>query len=273
MPQAQSPDDQDFQPNKRARIQIQLERAGLHGSAHITAEQTPCLPYARTSAGKENVPPLSSLGAAEQPGVPITQAKANNEEADADTLPLRKAKALLPATATMSASDMAPTSSQPAKAPVAVRAFFTRRGSWQSHQPFTADAQPCMHSNQTTQQLLHKQRCLASPQVTPQVRPQVSPRSAQCTPKPTQASAQPDQATGRPKPVTGKPVSLPGDFVCLDSSDSESASDDGELAEMQTQAEQSQHAVSAWLQQHGLAAYIAAFQQAEVRPTFNSDLQ
>jgi len=52
----------------------------------------------------------------------------------------------------------------------------------------------------------------------------------------------------------------------LDASDSEDddASDDGHFAELQTQALQSEQAVSAWLQQHGLSAYAAAFSQAEV---------
>ena len=52
----------------------------------------------------------------------------------------------------------------------------------------------------------------------------------------------------------------------LDASDSEddNASDDGHFAQLQTQALQSEQAVSAWLQQHGLSAYAAAFSQAEV---------
>lgn len=61
--------------------------------------------------------------------------------------------------------------------------------------------------------------------------------------------------------------SLPGNFVVLDSSDSDAdsdASDSAELAESQTQAAASQQAVTAWLQQHGLSAYITAFEQAEV---------
>ena len=62
------------------------------------------------------------------------------------------------------------------------------------------------------------------------------------------------------------PSPLPGNFIVLDASDSEDddASDDGRFAELQTQALQSQQAVSAWLQQHGLSAYAAAFSQAEV---------
>ena len=58
---------------------------------------------------------------------------------------------------------------------------------------------------------------------------------------------------------------LPGDFIVLDASDSdEEASDDGEFADLQTQAVQSDQAVLAWLHQHGLVSYAAAFSQAEV---------
>ncbi len=62
------------------------------------------------------------------------------------------------------------------------------------------------------------------------------------------------------------PSPLPGNFIVLGASDSEAddASDDGHFAELQTQALQSEQAVSAWLQQHGLSAYAAAFSQAEV---------
>ena len=62
------------------------------------------------------------------------------------------------------------------------------------------------------------------------------------------------------------PSPLPGNFIVLDTSDSEDndASDDGHFAELQTQAMQSEQAVSAWLQQHGLSACAAAFSQAEV---------
>lgn len=62
------------------------------------------------------------------------------------------------------------------------------------------------------------------------------------------------------------PTPLPGNFIVLNASDSddEDASDDGHFAELQTQALQSEQAVSAWLQQHGLSAYAAAFNQAEV---------
>ncbi len=62
------------------------------------------------------------------------------------------------------------------------------------------------------------------------------------------------------------PSPLPGNFIVLDASDSEddNASDDGHFAQLQTQALQSEQAVSAWLQQHGLSAYAAAFSQAEV---------
>ncbi len=62
------------------------------------------------------------------------------------------------------------------------------------------------------------------------------------------------------------PSPLPGNFIVLDASDSEDdrASDDGHFAELQTQALQSEQAVSAWLQRHGLSAYAAAFSQAEV---------
>jgi len=62
------------------------------------------------------------------------------------------------------------------------------------------------------------------------------------------------------------PSPLPGNFIVLDASDSEGddASEDGHFAELQTQALQSDQAVSAWLQQHGLSAYAAAFSQAEV---------
>ncbi|DBA87437.1 TPA: hypothetical protein ACH3X1_004479 [Trebouxia sp. C0004] len=66
--------------------------------------------------------------------------------------------------------------------------------------------------------------------------------------------------------TSNTPSPLPGDFIVLDASDSEAddASDDGHFAELQTQALQSQQAVSGWLQQHGLSAYAAAFNQAEV---------
>ena len=59
---------------------------------------------------------------------------------------------------------------------------------------------------------------------------------------------------------------LPGNFIVLDASDSDSddASDDGNFAQLQTQALQSEQDVLAWLQQHGLSAYAAAFSQAEV---------
>ena len=66
--------------------------------------------------------------------------------------------------------------------------------------------------------------------------------------------------------TSNAPSPLPGNFIVLDASDSEAddASDDGHFAELQTQALQSEQAVSAWLQQHGLSAYAAAFSQAEV---------
>lgn len=66
--------------------------------------------------------------------------------------------------------------------------------------------------------------------------------------------------------ASNAPSPLPGNFIVLDASDSEDddASDDGHFAELQTQALQSEQAVSAWLQQHGLSAYAAAFSQAEV---------
>ena len=66
--------------------------------------------------------------------------------------------------------------------------------------------------------------------------------------------------------ASNAPSPLPGNFIVLDASDSEDddASDDGQFAELQTQALQSEQAVSAWLQQHGLSAYAAAFSQAEV---------
>lgn len=62
------------------------------------------------------------------------------------------------------------------------------------------------------------------------------------------------------------PTPLPGNFIVLDASDSddEDASDNGHIAELQTQALQSEQAVAAWLKQHGLSAYAAAFNQAEV---------
>ena len=60
------------------------------------------------------------------------------------------------------------------------------------------------------------------------------------------------------------PSPLPGNFIVLDASEDDDASDDGRFAELQTQALQSEQAVSAWLQRHGLSAYAAAFSQAEV---------
>ena len=61
------------------------------------------------------------------------------------------------------------------------------------------------------------------------------------------------------------PSPLPGNFIVLEASDSdEEASDDGDFADLQTQAVQSEQAVLAWLHGHGLASYAAAFSQAEV---------
>lgn len=66
-------------------------------------------------------------------------------------------------------------------------------------------------------------------------------------------------------PAGPVPSPLPGDFIVLEASDSdEEASDDGEFANLQTQAVQSEQAVLAWLKHLGLASYAAAFSQAEV---------
>ena len=66
-------------------------------------------------------------------------------------------------------------------------------------------------------------------------------------------------------PAGPVPSPLPGNFIVLEASDSdEEASDDGDFADLQTQAVQAEQAVLAWLHGHGLASYAAAFSQAEV---------
>ena len=337
-------DDQDFQPNKRARFHTQpapgnVKRDGSLDQRNIS-RQSDSPTYAR--AGKENLGPFVPIAGGnssqQQPPVALRRLDTGQESPDSAVLPLRKAKMSLPATASRSTLLLAEHNlqcqvgvqnlSSPAKCAVPVRAFFTRQCSW--HSSVETAQHNCLHAhfhNSNSDSLLSKAAALAStvpstlcqdppvpdiPAALPkscqphaadlqmalqyqqpdhqlpitastpaaflasakpeQIIPssaQVTARSAQAAAKAAQVAAKPAQFTAQTSQVAAKTDSLPGNFVCLGSSDSDSASegsDDGELAEMQTQAEQSQQAVSAWLQQHGLAGYTAAFKQAEVRP-------
>lgn len=81
----------------------------------------------------------------------------------------------------------------------------------------------------------------------------------------SQSSITPNLQHDTACPAGPAPSPLPGNFIVLEASDSdEEASDDGEFANLQTQAVQSEQAVLTWLHDHGLASYAAAFSQAEV---------
>lgn len=207
-------DDQDFMPNKRARMLCTSQRE-LVGStpACTTAYRTSSL----HSTGKENQPPRhhsadSSPKREEQQGLVV----------DGDTLPVRQRGF-----------------SKAAASSLLVRSFFTKT----RHTPTGADTATCRSTT-------------AGNSAEPENALQQTSQSSK-TPKPHQH--------GTACPAGPTPSPLPGDFIVLEASDSEEeASDDGEFADLQTQAVQSEQAVLAWLKYHGLASYAAAFSQAEV---------
>ena len=213
-------------PNKKPRT---LGKSQVEHSRSSDACAMACKPYSLHSIGKENQLPMghsaeSILQHKEQQG------QSSTEEA----LPLR-----------------ASGSSSKSAGSLLVRSFFTKAkhtstgGDTAAHSNSTAgsSAQPSNHlqdSSQSSTKLephQHGTACAAGTACT---------SSTACTAGPV-------------------PSPLPGNFIVLDASDSEEeASDDGEFAVLHTQAVQSDQAVLAWLHQHGLASYAAAFSQAEV---------
>ena len=226
LPVSPDADDQDFMPNKKPRTlgKGQDEHAR---SSHACAMA--CKPPSLHSTGKENQPPVkhsaeSNLQHREQQG----------QSSAEETLPLRSLS-----------------SSRKSASSLLVRCFFTKakhmptRGSAVAHSITTADssAQPSNLLQQPSQ---------SSSKLQPHQHDTACTAGTVC-------------ATGTARTAGPVPSPLPGNFIVLDASDSEEeASDDGELADLHTQAVHSDQAVLAWLQQHGLASYAAAFSQAEV---------
>ena len=295
--QSEDLSDQDFQPSKRARVCAAAKLAYKVGPScralHVTSSVGP------EHVGKENLPPEGNWSAlASKPTLQLVNSCDN--ELEVDLLPMRKAKNCLLLAAKQTVIDSPPLHEQP-QAPVTVRAFFTRKSSWSTHcnrseQCVSADTAD--NSNQVDAQLEHSQQteaiaytssaysshaaCLnvASSQTAHTVH-QVQPLDLQqhtlaAAAQLSKSMQQASQEHGLPASIAAagcapgatkrRSESLPGNFIVLDSSedDASEASDDPELADMQTQAEASQQAVVAWLHQHGLSAYIAAFEQAEV---------
>lgn len=220
-------DDQDFMPNKRPRTlgKGQDERAR---SSHACAMA--CKLSSLHNTGKENQPPASH-SAESNLQHPEQQGQSSADE----TLPLRVTG-----------------SSRNSAGSLLVRSFFTKA----KHTP-TGDNTAAHSSSPTAgsfaQPANHLQQ---SPQSSTKVEPHQ--HGTACTAGTVCTSSTACTAGAVPSP-------LPGNFIVLDASASEEeASDDGEFADLHTQAVQSDQAVLAWLHQHGLASYAAAFSQAEV---------
>ena len=280
-PSSQEADDQDFQPNKRPRTQIKLNKQ-LVPSEQVSGAVSQ---FASSHvAGKENQSPIESCAKhCLQPGAFRQQSLSS----DCETLPLRQSSHLQfprhKASANLDASTSVRCQTQFQEgSSLSVRSFFTKprsKPSWnqkalpggslsQGNAPDTAcqlgqlsyttqsAAQPKHTSHETSSSSLQLSQpgtvCASGP---------ACPSSPACT----AGSAGPEYKA-MPACIAGQtPSPLPGNFIVLDASDSdEEASDDGEFADLQTQAVQSEQAVLSWLRQHGLATYAAAFSQAEV---------
>ena len=298
--------DQDFQPNKRARVSAP-PAPSMEACCQAVSHQNRQLLLGTVRDGKENLLPARSVA----PGSTGSQSliDLSNEELEPDLLPVRKAKCLLPSAITPHLPP-APAADQHTHPSVAVRAFFTRRQSWSTLERSKHPECTETLSNAVSARL----RPLDISQTTGSAVAELLPSSAACLNATSSAAVNPVSqvqpsehvlALAEPLPVqTQQPAltnslsmpiaapataaaaepsleSLPGDFIVLDSSGSDAdsdASDDAELADMQTQAEASHQAVVAWLHQHNLSAYITAFKQAEVDLDFipwlnDNDLQ
>lgn len=186
-------------------------------------------PSSLHSTGKENQPPVSPSAESN------LQHKAEQGQSSAEeTLPLR-----------------VPGSSRKSAGSLLVRSFFTKAkhtptGGSTAAQSITttgSSAQPPSHLQQSSR---------SSSKLEPQPHDRADAAGTACT-------------SGTACTAGPVPSPLPGDFIVLDASDSEEeGSDNDEFADLHTQAVQSDQAVMAWLHQHGLASYAAAFSQAEV---------
>lgn len=227
LPVSLDADDQDFMPNKKPRTlgKGQDEHAR---SSHACAMA--CKVSSLQSTGKENQPPVShsaesNLQHHQQQGQSLVE----------ETLPLR-----IPGCSRKSAGSLL------------VRSFFTKAkhtptgGNTAAHSSSTkagSSAQSANHLQQSSQ---------SSTKLEPHQHGTACAAETAC-------------ASGMACTAGSVLSPLPGNFIVLDASDSEEeASDDGEFADLHTQAVQSDQAVLAWLHQHGLASYAAAFSQAEV---------
>lgn len=231
LPASLSADDQDFMPNKRPRTLCKGQEERAQSShARATAYKTSSF----HGIGKENQPPASQTS---ETGLQPTEQQ--EQSSTADILPLR----------VLSSSRKSGSGS------LLVRSFFTKA----KNMPKSSDA--AAHSTiagSCAEPSNHQQQQHSSQSSTNLVSRQHGTASAAGTAH-TAGPACTAHAAG---PVLSP---LPGDFIVLDASDSdEEASDDGEFADLQTQAVQSDQAVLAWLHQHGLVSYAAAFSQAEV---------
>ena len=288
--QSEDLSDQDFQPNKRPRVCTAAKPACRVGSRRptplITASVGPAC------VGKENLPPEDTRSASVSK--PTQLGKDCDNELEVDLLPVRKAKCcLLPAV-----KKAVPACHQQPEPPVAVRAFFTRRSSWSTHLNTSKHHRNVDTDDSQTDSQLEKSQlteAIDTPPLKASSAACLEAASSQTIHAADQAwsfslqqhslacnahGSQHTQQTGTehslsasvaaevhaPGAANDRSESLPGNFIVLDSSDDDAseASDDPELADMQTQAEASQQAVVAWLHQHGLSAYTTAFEQAEV---------
>ena len=219
-------DDQDFMPNKRPRTLCKRQNELVRSSpACIMA----CKPSSLHSIGKENQPPISYSAES-----CLKHKEQEGQLSDGETLPLRTKES----------------NRNCGAGSLLVRSFFTKTRHTPSNSAPSSSAtagspaepakglqleQPSQWST-TLRPLQQGTACIAGPA---------------CTAGPASTAG----------PV---PSPLPGDFIVLDASDSDEEASDGEFADLQTQAVQSEQAVLAWLHQHGLVSHAAAFSQAEV---------
>lgn len=287
--QAEELCDPDFQPNKRARFAVIAERSSQANVQNHSI--TGRISVGLGKSGKENLLPV--LHAAPDNTLPHCLLTACADDTS-DVLPVRKAKfSMQSATATL--PELSP-ACQPAPPLRAVRAFFTKRPSWsatrirskcetalsnhnatcvrESANPVsnaglqlspphaacsdTANSQAALAAHPAKSAHLNS-RHLGFDHAEAICVQRQKPLTIDSLPAPTAPSRQMPPAQAESSSET-----LPGNFIVLDSSDSDADSDNAEFADLQTQAAASQQAVAAWLHQHGLAAYVTAFEQAEV---------
>ena len=227
LPVSLDADDQDFMPSKKPRT---LGKGQVEHSRSSDACTMACKPSSLHSIGKENQPPLSHSTESN------LQHKEQQGQSSEETLPLR-----------------VPGSSRKSAGSLLVRSFFTKA----KHMPTGGSSETAAHSSTTAGSSArppnHQQESSQS-----STKLEYHQRNTACAAG--TACAPSTACTAGPVPSP-----LPGNFIVLDASDSEEeASDDGKFADLHTQAVQSDQAVLAWLHQHGLASYAAAFSQAEV---------